>query len=119
MTRLTRNLTIVLLCGLAATSWAQQMTNVRGTVTSFDGQTIVVASREGTPVTVTLPENVNVAGTKAITLADLKPGERAHTIRWFKGQVYRWLGGELWRADQAGGCVCRDVVFEVAVGSQW
>ena len=74
MTRLTRNLTIVLLCGLAATSWAQQMTNVRGTVTSFDGQTIVVASREGTPVTVTLPENVNVAGTKAITLADLKPG---------------------------------------------
>ena len=74
MTRLTRNLTIVLLCGLAATSWAQQMTNVRGTVTSFDGQTIVVASREGTPVTITLPENVNVSGTKAITLADLKPG---------------------------------------------
>ena len=74
MTRLTRNLTIVLLCCLTATSWARQMTNVRGTVTSFDGQTIVVASREGTPVTVTLPENVNVSGTKAITLADLKPG---------------------------------------------
>ena len=89
MTRLTRNLTIVLLCCLTATSWAQQMTNVRGTVTSFDGQTIVVASREGTPVTVTLPENLNVSGTKAITLADLKPGTPlgVTTIKRADGQL--------------------------------
>ncbi len=89
MIRLIRNLTLTLLCSLAATSWAQQMTNVRGTVTTFDGQVIVVASREGKPVTVTLHENVNVSGTKAITLADLKPGTPlgVTTIKRADGQL--------------------------------
>lgn len=65
------------------------MTNVRGTVTTFDGQAIVVASREGKPVTVTLHENVNVSGTKAITLADLKPGTPlgVTTIKRADGQL--------------------------------
>ena len=89
MTRLTRNLTFTVLCSLTATSWAQQTTNIRGTVTTFDGQTIVVASREGKPVTVSLPENVNVSGTKAITLADLKPGTAlgVTTIKRADGQL--------------------------------
>ena len=58
----------------AGTAAAQQATNIRGTVTAFDGKTIAVATREGQAVEVALPETVNVSGTKAFTLADLKPG---------------------------------------------
>jgi hypothetical protein len=64
---------VLLSCGVVA-AWAQQATNIRGTVAAFDGKTIAVATREGEAVEVTLPETVNVSGTKAITLADLKPG---------------------------------------------
>ena len=64
---------IALLVG-AGTAAAQQATNVRGTVTAFDGKTIAVATREGRALGVALPDGVNVSGTKAITLADLKPG---------------------------------------------
>ena len=53
---------------------AQQNVNIRGTVTAFDGKIISVNSRDGGPVKVELPETVAVAGTKAITLADIKPG---------------------------------------------
>jgi hypothetical protein len=53
---------------------AQKNVNIRGTVTAFDGKIISVNSREGGQVQVELPENVNVAGTRAITLADVKPG---------------------------------------------
>lgn len=48
-----------------------------------------MASREGKPVSVTLPESVNVSGTKAITLADLKPGTPlgVTTIKRADGQL--------------------------------
>ena len=58
---------------IAAQPAQQQSVNIRGTVTAFDGKTISVASRNGGPVQVQLPENVNVAGTRAFTLADIKP----------------------------------------------
>ena len=46
--------------------------------------------------------------------------ECAHLIRWFDGQVYRWLGEGLRQADQAGGdCVRRDVACVEVVRSQW
>ncbi len=64
---------IALLLSAGAAS-AQQATNIRGTVTAFDGKTIAVATREGKAIEVALPEGVNVSGTKAFTLADLKPG---------------------------------------------
>jgi Domain of unknown function (DUF5666) len=89
MNRLIRLLSTVLLCSSAAAAWAQQATNVRGTVTAFDGKTITVATREGTAVEVALPETVNVAGTKAITLAELKPGTvlGVTTVKRADGQV--------------------------------
>ena len=81
----------------AAISWAcfvpaasaQTNTNVRGTVTAFDGRTVAVATREGKAVEVLLPDGVNVSGTKAITLADLKPGMPlgVTTVRRADGQV--------------------------------
>ncbi|MFM9971928.1 MAG: hypothetical protein ACKVQK_26405 [Burkholderiales bacterium] len=52
----------------------QKNVNIRGTVTAFDGKVISVNSREGGAVRVELPDNVAVAGTKAITMADIKPG---------------------------------------------
>ena len=73
MQRMIHPLSMALLCCGAAAAWAQQASNIRGSVTAFDGRTIVVATREGAAVEVTLPETVNVSGTKAITLADLKP----------------------------------------------
>jgi hypothetical protein len=49
-------------------------TNIRGMVTAFDGKTVVVKARDGTTLEVALPETLAVSGTKAFTLADLKPG---------------------------------------------
>jgi uncharacterized lipoprotein YbaY len=74
MNRLLHSISSVLLACAAAAAGAQQAVNVRGTVTAFDGKTIAVATREGSAVDVALPESVNVSGTKAISLADLKPG---------------------------------------------
>ena len=74
MHRLIRNFTIALLCGGAVAASAQQSVNIRGTVTAFDGSTVAVTTREGTAVEVMLPDAVNVSGTKAIALTDLKPG---------------------------------------------
>ncbi len=58
----------------SAGALAQQNTNIRGTVTAFDGRVISVKTRAGADVQVDLPDTVNVAATKAITLADIKPG---------------------------------------------
>ena len=69
-----RSLLGLLLLATSLLAHAQQRVNIRGTVTAFDGQTISVNSRDAGPVKVLLPENVNVSGTKAITLADIAPG---------------------------------------------
>jgi len=52
----------------------QQLVNIRGTITAFDGKMISLNSRDGGPVQVALPDNVNVSGTKSFTLAEVKPG---------------------------------------------
>jgi hypothetical protein len=66
---------------LAASLMAQAQTpaqlqrvNIRGTVTSFDGKIISVDARGAGVVQVALPDGVNVSGTKAFSLADVKPG---------------------------------------------
>jgi len=75
LNRLIRSVSMAALCGAAALAWAQpQNTNLRGSVTSFDGKTIVVATREGRTVDVSLPDTLSVSGTKAFALADAKPG---------------------------------------------
>ena len=64
-------LLVLATCTLAQ---AQQRVNIRGTVTAFDGRIISVSSRDAGAVQVVLPDNVNVSGTKSITLADIAPG---------------------------------------------
>ena len=59
---------------LMSPAQAQQNTNVRGTVTSFDGKLITIKSRQGADIEVGLPESVNVSITQVFTLADIKPG---------------------------------------------
>jgi uncharacterized lipoprotein YbaY len=58
----------------SASAQTPQRVNIRGTVTAFDGKLISVQSRDAGAVQVALPDNVAVSGTKAITLADIKPG---------------------------------------------
>lgn len=58
----------------ASGALAQQNTNIRGTITAFDGKQLSVATKDGRNVTVELPETVNIAITKPFALADIKPG---------------------------------------------
>lgn len=60
------------LCSVAAYS---QNTNLRGTVTAFDGKMISVKVRDGRDLTVELPDNAPVNITKPLQLSDLKPGQ--------------------------------------------
>lgn len=87
--RLTHALTLAVLCCAAQAAWAQQATNIRGTITAFDGQTIAVTTRDGKAVEVALPEGVNISGTRAVTLAELKPGTvlGVTTVKRADGQV--------------------------------
>ena len=66
-----------------------QSTNIRGVVTAFDGKTIAVKARDGSALEVAVPETLAVSGTKAITLADLKPGMSlgVTTVKRADGQI--------------------------------
>jgi hypothetical protein len=68
-----------LLCGALALACnaADAPTNmrVRGTVTAFDGKVVSVKSRDGKDLKLQLAESGVVVAAKAITLADLKPGD--------------------------------------------
>ncbi len=66
------------LCGLFAlalvsTAFAQNV-NVRGTITSLEGNTLSVKTRDGRDLKVEVPEKTAVATTGPFTLADAKPG---------------------------------------------
>ncbi|WP_280955391.1 hypothetical protein [Beijerinckia sp. GAS462] len=60
--------------GFVAPALAQQATNIRGTITSFDGKVIAIKTQDSRDITVDLPETVNVAITRPFTMADVKPG---------------------------------------------
>ncbi len=66
-----------------------QNTNIRGVVTAFDGNTVALKARDGSALEVLLPEGLAVSGTKAITLADLKPGMSlgVTTVKRADGQI--------------------------------
>ena len=53
---------------------AQQNTNIRGTISAFDGKQLSVKAMDGKSVVVDLPETVNVAITTPFSMADIKPG---------------------------------------------
>ena len=59
---------------LSLPAQAQQIVNIRGVVSGFDGMTIQIKANDGKALKVELPEGVAVAATKAFTLADIKPG---------------------------------------------
>jgi hypothetical protein len=60
----------------ATTAVAQNAppTRVRGTIAALDGQTLTVATREGSKVDVLLNEPLTVRTVKKVDLADIKPG---------------------------------------------
>jgi hypothetical protein len=60
---------------LAQTPPATTPTRVRGTVEKLDGQTLVVKSREGQPVTINLAPNYTVSALVRKTIADIKPND--------------------------------------------
>ena len=64
----------VLIFSGGAFAQTPQSVNIRGTITSFDGRMIRVDARGAGPVEVELPDTVNVSGTKAFSLSDVKPG---------------------------------------------
>ncbi len=59
--------------GIAVAQQPQRM-NVRGTIEKIDGNTMMVKTREGQDVSVTLPDNVPVRGLVKVSLSDVKPG---------------------------------------------
>ena len=63
----------LILCNLAAPAVAQNI-NWRGTIASFDGKALGVSLRDGSVVSVDVPESLPISATAAFTLADVKPG---------------------------------------------
>lgn len=66
---------IALLAFFAAAAHAQGPRFIRGTVTGLEGNTLSVKARDGRDLKVTLADNFGVSTTKAVTLADIKPGD--------------------------------------------
>jgi hypothetical protein len=59
----------------SAAAGAQAPTRIRGTITGLEGNTLSVKSRDGKDLKITLTDNAVVAAAKAITMADIKPGD--------------------------------------------
>lgn len=54
---------------------AQAPMRIRGTITALEGNVLSVKSRDGRDLKITLADNLRVSATKAITMADIKPGD--------------------------------------------
>jgi uncharacterized protein DUF5666 len=63
------------LMAASASAIAQTNVRVRGTITAFDGKVLSVKARDGKDLSLQMTEKTTVAAAKAITLADLKPGD--------------------------------------------
>lgn len=73
-----RRLRFAFLCCTLATAGiadAQNVMRVRGTITALDGNVLSVKSRAGQDLKIELTEKTGVAYVKALTLADIKPGD--------------------------------------------
>ena len=66
---------ILVLISAAASAQAPTTMRVRGTITAIDGNIVSVKSRDGKDLKLELTDKTVVATAKAITLADLKPGD--------------------------------------------
>lgn len=67
-------LILVVLTLVTTAAFAQAPTRVRGTITAVDGDVLSVKSRDGSDLKVQLAPDGRVATSKAISLADIKPG---------------------------------------------
>ncbi|HEY7678328.1 MAG TPA: hypothetical protein VIG69_14750 [Candidatus Methylomirabilis sp.] len=54
---------------------AQSPMRIRGTITALEGSVLSVKSRDGKDLKINLADNLAVSGTKAIGMADIKPGD--------------------------------------------
>lgn len=73
--KMTACLGIALFAAFSTVAEAQTTRFIRGTVTGLEGNVLSVKSRDGKDLKVNLADNVGVTTTKAITMADLKPGD--------------------------------------------
>jgi len=60
---------------VSAVAIAQTPMRIRATVTSIEGGVLNVKARDGKDLKISLPENLTVVAAKAITFADIKPGD--------------------------------------------
>ena len=70
-----RILAVLLLAAFSVAAFAQTPVRVRGTIQSYDNQTLVVKSRTGELVTIKLADKFAVAGVAPATLADVTAGK--------------------------------------------
>lgn len=65
---------VLISLGAASTASAQQNTNIRGTLTGFDGKVLTVRTNDGRDASIELPADTRVSTTKPFALADISPG---------------------------------------------
>src|ERR1700733_13039803 len=59
--------------GLSSAAAQAQNVRVRGTIEKLDGNSLMVKSRDGAELKLTLKDNVRIAGVVKASLADVKP----------------------------------------------
>jgi hypothetical protein len=64
-----------LLATVTTSSHAQSNLRIRGTITGLEGNVLSVKSRDGKDLQVHLADNLTVSAAKALSLADIKPGD--------------------------------------------
>ena len=65
----------VLFAFVSTLAEAQTPMRIRGTITGLEGSMLSVKSRDGNDLKINLADNLVVSGTRAITMADIKPGD--------------------------------------------
>jgi hypothetical protein len=66
----------LLACSFVTNTSAQnQGTRLRGTIDSFNGQTLVVKTPDGQSTSVTVPPELSIRANEKATLSDIKPGD--------------------------------------------
>jgi len=65
----------LLAAAFATAAAAQAPVRVRGTIVAFEGNTLTVKNRDGKDLKIGLPDNAAVVAAKALTFADIKPGD--------------------------------------------
>ena len=65
----------VLFAFISTLAEAQTPMRIRGTITGLEGNALSVKSRDSKDLKINLADNLSVSATRAITMADIKPGD--------------------------------------------